>query len=259
MTERHDNSASILLAENSAFLARLPSIIDQLPEPARARVLEYGHEQSYERGEELFHQGDPHQGIAIIRRGLIRSYYSAPSGKQISLAYWLPGNFVGGPDIFVGRPHMWSALAMRPTEVTWLPGSGLRELAREVPDLAVALLDALALKARCYSSLAQMLGTRSHTERLTQLLLHLAQTYGVEQPRAKGIAIATAFTHSEIANLIGATRQWVTITLNRLQKDGVLSQKRGLLVIHRMDLLASTDATDPGSKMSTGEQATARH
>ena len=102
------------------------------------------------------------------------------------------------------------------------------------------------LKARCYSSLAQMLGTRSLTQRLAQVLLHLAHTYGFEEDEtSRGITIAAAFTHAEIANLIGGTRQWVTISLNRLQKSGVLSQKRGLLVIHRIDLLsAAASAAD---------------
>jgi CRP-like cAMP-binding protein len=57
--------------------------------------------------------------------------------------------------------------------------------------------------------------------------------------------IAASFTHAEIANLIGGTRQWVTISLNRLQKADVLSQRRGLLVIRRVDLLsAAASATE---------------
>ena len=118
--------------------------------------------------------------------------------------------------------------------------------AREVPDLALGIIDALVFKARCYSSLAQMLGTRSLTQRLAQVLLHLAHTYGFEEDETnRGITIAAAFTHAEIANLIGGTRQWVTISLNRLQKAGVLSQKRGLLVIRRIDLLsAAASAAD---------------
>lgn len=238
-----DETAGIILAEDDELVARRPSLIDQLPPEARARVKAYGEERSFERSEVLFHQGEPHTGIAIIESGLIRSYYTAPSGKEITLAYWLPGNFVGGPDIFSGGVHMWSAVAARRSVVTWLPGAGLRNLAREVPDLALGIIDALVFKARCYSSLAQMLGTRSLTQRLAQVLLHLAHTYGFEDNEPDtGIVVAAAFTHSEIANLIGATRQWVTISLNRLQDAGVLTQKRGLLVIRRLDHLSAAAA-----------------
>lgn len=243
MKEIGDETAGIILAEDDEFVARRPSLIDLLPPDARARVKAYGEERSFERSEVLFRQGDPHTGIAIIESGLIRSFYTAPSGKEMTLAYWLPANFVGGPDIFSGGFHMWSAVAARRSVVTWLPGEGLRDLARAVPDLALGIIDALAFKARCYSSLAQMLGTRSLTQRLAQLLLHLAHTYGFEEKESDhAIVIATAFTHSEVANLIGATRQWVTISLNRLQSAGVLRQKRGMLVIQRLDMLSDAAA-----------------
>ena len=141
-----------------------------------------------------------HDGIVIIESGLIRSYYTAPSGKEITLAYWLPGNFVGGPEIFDGGVHVWSAVAAKNSTVTHLPGAGLRDLAREVPDLALEIIDALSFKARCYSSLAQMLGTRSLSQRLAQVLLHLANTYGFEDEASDGgVVIAAAFTHAEIS------------------------------------------------------------
>lgn len=240
-----DETAGIILAENDELVARRPSLIDQLPHEARERVKAYGCERRLGGGDALFRQGDPHDGIAIIENGLIRSFYTAPSGREITLAYWLPGNFVGGPDVFSGGVHMWCAVAAKRCLLTWLPGAGLRELARDVPDFAIGIIDALAFKARCYSSLAQMLGTRSLTQRLAQLLLHLAHTYGSEEDEASNrIVIMAAFTHAEMANLIGATRQWVTISLNRLQTAGALTQKRGMLVIKRLDLLSIAASAD---------------
>ncbi|WP_082490443.1 Crp/Fnr family transcriptional regulator [Methylobacterium sp. Leaf91] len=236
-----EETAGILLAEGDDIIARRASLIELLPAEAQARVKAHGRQQILAPGDHLFRQGDPHDGIAIIETGMIRSFYAAPSGREITLAYWLPGNFVGGPDVFVGGVHMWSAIAAKASTVTWLPGAGLRELARDVPDLALGIIDALVFKARCYSSLAQMLGTRSLKQRLAHVLLHLAQTYGFEESdEGAGILVAAAFTHAEIANLIGATRQWVTISLNRLQAAGILTQRRGLLVIKRIDLLSAT-------------------
>ncbi|WP_051444101.1 Crp/Fnr family transcriptional regulator [Afipia sp. P52-10] len=240
-------TAGILLSETDHTVPRQASLIDRLPPEARTRIKAYGEVRSYRRGETLFSQGDPHDGIVVIESGLIRSFYTAPAGREITLAYWLPGNFVGGPEIFDGRPHMWSAVAARQSVVTCLPGLELRNLARELPDFALAIIEALSFKARCYSSLAQMLGTRSLSQRLAHVLLHLAQTYGFDESETDGgIVVAAAFTHAEIANLIGATRQWVTIGLNRLQKAGVLRQRRGLLVIKRIDLLSAELAAEDG-------------
>ena len=240
-----EKTAGILLSETDDSIPRQSSLIERLPASARERVKACGQLKSYKRGETLFTQGDAHDGIVVIESGLVRSFYTAPGGREITLAYWLPGNFVGGPDVFGGGVHMWLAVAAKQSVVTYLPGAEIRTLTRELPDFAVAIIDALSFKARCYSSLAQMLGTWSLSQRLAHVLLHLAQTYGFEETEADGgILIAAAFTHAEIANLIGATRQWVTISLNRLQKAGVLRQKRGLLVIRRTDLLVAELAAE---------------
>jgi CRP/FNR family transcriptional regulator, cyclic AMP receptor protein len=232
-----DRSAGILLAENECFAAREPSLIDRLREEDRQRVLQFARKRTLQLHELLFAQGDPHDGIVIVESGRIRSFYTAPSGREITLAYWFPGNFIGGPNIFGGGIHMWAAAAVQKSEVTMLPGRNLRELAASIPDLALGLIDALAFKARCYSAVAQMLGTRSISERLAQLLFFLASTYGIEEPN--GIFIAASFTHEELAHLVGATRQWVTISLTRLQKAGVLEYRRGMLLIRKPEQLAS--------------------
>jgi CRP/FNR family transcriptional regulator, cyclic AMP receptor protein len=228
-------TAGILLAENISLVGRPQSLIDRLNSQDRDRVRSIGTTKQFNRSEILLSQGEYQDGIVLVERGLIRSFYTAPSGRQITLAYWHPGNFVGGPHIF-GGTCMWSAVAAERSVVMCLPGARLRDLAREIPDLALQLLDALSFKARCYSSLAQMLGTRSLSERLVHVLVHLADTHGIPERNGQ-ISVAAAFSHAEIANLIGATRQWVTISLNRLQKRGIVSQKRGIMVICKPDTL----------------------
>jgi CRP/FNR family transcriptional regulator, cyclic AMP receptor protein len=104
-----------------------------------------------------------------------------------------------------------------------------------VPNLAIGLIEGLTFKGKCYSALAQMLGTRSVTERLAHLLLHLADIYGVRDP--DGIMIGAAFTHADLAHMVGATRQWVTISLKRLQEQGVVVTRKSRIIVRKLDAL----------------------
>ncbi|UWU88661.1 cyclic nucleotide-binding domain-containing protein [Bradyrhizobium yuanmingense] len=61
-----------------------------------------------------------------MEEGRIRSYYAAPSGREVTLAYWFAGNFVGGPDLFGTGAHVWSSVAVERSRVTFLPGPALR-------------------------------------------------------------------------------------------------------------------------------------
>jgi CRP-like cAMP-binding protein len=80
-----------------------------------------------------------------------------------------------------------------------------------------------------------MLGTRSITERLAHLLLHLMDLYGVKE--LDGILIGAAFTHADLAHMVGATRQWVTISLKRLHEKNVLSVGKSKIIVRRPEVL----------------------
>jgi CRP-like cAMP-binding protein len=188
----------------------------------------------------LFRQGDRHRGIYIIQSGVVRTYYTSPAGREITLAYWQPGNFVGGPDVFEDCIHMWSGIAVRDTEVYHLRGPDLRELMAQIPDLALGMVEALVYKGRCFSSLVQLLGTRSVSGRLSQVLLALCDNYGV--PEGNGVAIDVHLTHEDLAHMVGASRQWVTTTLDRLQKKDIVRIRKRKLVILRPDLLRAQEA-----------------
>jgi CRP-like cAMP-binding protein len=44
-------------------------------------------------------------------------------------------------------------------------------------------------------------------------------------------------THDQLAAIVGGTRQWVTMTLDRFQKQGIISVSRQTIAIERSDLL----------------------
>jgi len=128
-------------------------------------------------------------------------------------------------------------MAVKPSTLIAIKGDELRTLTEEIPQLAIGIIEALVYKGRCFSALIQMLGTRSVSERLAQLLLMLIESHG-EPDRRGGIAIQRQFTHEDLAHMVGASRQWVTTSLDRLQHQGVVHIRKRQVVVLRPDLLA---------------------
>jgi CRP-like cAMP-binding protein len=217
------------LNDGADFLARLSAA-------ELAQLRSAGRGVTFARGETIFHQGMPHDGIFLIAAGAVRSYYTAPSGREITLAYWTPGHFVGGPEVFRGGLHVWSGEAAEDCTLLYLNSSTIRQLVERLPQFALCLIEGLVAKSKCYSALVQMLGTRNATERLVQLLIILSETCGRRD--AGRLVIERKITHNELAAIIGATRQWVTTTLDRFQRQGILSVARQAIVVERPDLLA---------------------
>lgn len=228
-------TGSVLLFEAQPNLAGTPDILARVTPAELRQVASAGQKVSFGRGDYLFRQGESHRGIFVLRAGIVRSFYVSPAGREITLANWRPGNFVGGPEIFGGGLHVWTGVGVEPGEAIRLPGPMVRQLMAEIPNFAVGLVDGLAFKGKCYSALLQMLGTRSVLERLAHLLFNLAEERGIRTPR--GVLIDCAPTHEEFAAMVGATRQWVSMTMERFRAGGLIEVNRRRIVVLRLAAL----------------------
>ena len=99
------SAVGLMAAPNSG--RRQPDLLRGLDASARAKVLARGRACVFRRGQAVFRQGEPHDGIFLIESGLARVFYTAPAGREITLAYWMAGNFCGGPrSVWRGRPRL---------------------------------------------------------------------------------------------------------------------------------------------------------
>lgn len=227
--------SALFMSETIESLNVGARFLDRLSVEQRAQVRAAGRGLVVRQGDPVFSQGEHHDGIFIIDRGQVRVYYSAPSGREITLAYWTPGHFIGGPGVSGGGVYMWSGVAIEDCAITMLPSAVLRKLLLQMPDFALAMIDGLIAKGECYSSMAQMLGTRSVIERLAQYLVNLSELYGIDGGDA--IIINRKVTHDQIAAMVGSTRQWVTMMLKRFQNEQIIAIDGNIMRIRRLDML----------------------
>ncbi len=213
-----------------------------------AAFLQHAEERSLAKGTVLFNQGDRHTVTYLIKRGFVRTFYTSPSGKEMTLAYWSEGDLVGGPYFFTPAPHMWSATAVSATVVLAINGAKFHELVREHPDLVDFAISILTHKISWLSSLLQIMGTESVTDRLAHLLIKLGDLYG--RPTEGGLVIKHRFSQEELGNMVGASRQWVNMTLQRLQRAGLISVTNRQITLRDPDALRATGliALDFGQK-----------
>jgi CRP-like cAMP-binding protein len=215
--------------------AKQPNIFARLTTAQRNRVVARSVRLQLSEGEALFAQGEKHNGIYLIESGLIRTFYTSPAGREITLAYWQPGNIVGTPYVFNSHVHQWSGIAAVNTNALSFRGEDVFELMQRIPMFAIAVVETLEFKGTCLSNLVQMLGTRSVAERLAMLLYNLAVLHGVKEK--DGIAIGPPFTHEVFAQMVGASRQWVTMTLDRMRNDGFIRIGKRRTIILQPDRL----------------------
>lgn len=230
-----DSHSAIFLSEYILDINEGSGFLNALTPEDQKIVRRMGSRSTFSKGDRIFHQGDSHIGVWIIETGRARTYYTGPSGREITLAYWTSGHFIGGPEVFGRGRHVWSSDALEDCEMLFLSGRSLERLVREIPDVAVAVIQGLVAKGTCYSALIQMLGTRSVSERLRQFLLILADAQGRQQDGK--IIIDRTITYEQIASIVGATRQWVTQTFEKLQAEGLMETSRAEITLYNISAL----------------------
>jgi CRP-like cAMP-binding protein len=231
-------------------------MLARLNHAQRQRVMSCGVPVHLREGETLFVQGSRHDGVFLVQSGLVRTSYVSPAGREITLAYWQAGNIVGTPQVMSEGVHMWSGIAVKETRAIAFAGEDLCTLMQDIPNFAIGMVEALEFKGRCLSALVQMLGTRSVSERLAMLLCNLADIHGI--PESDGIAIGPPFTHEAFAQMIGASRQWVTITLDRFQDEGLIRVGRRRTVLMRPEVLRAYRPGGEGPVVGRSERRNAR-
>ena len=74
--------------------------------------------------------------------------------------------------------------------------------------------------------------------KLAELLLRLGSEYGIDDSR--GTLVALKITHQEMANLIGSTRETVSLTLSQFKRSGLIrTDGRKVILSDREALRAS--------------------
>lgn len=225
-------------------LNKREDVLGHLSASDRDELMKHGTVKKYRNGDLVFPQGTLHSHTYFILRGVVRTSYISHNSKEYTVAYWSKGDIVGGP-YFINddTTYLWSGYAVEPTEVLAISGARLRDLALRTPTLAVAMLDALSFKLHWFSLLLQVMGTQSVEGRLGILLLALGIAYGTETN--DGLLIRYAFTQSDLAKMIGVSRQWVNNALGQFQKKGALSIVKGrFLIKNKMILKESLGPVD---------------
>jgi CRP-like cAMP-binding protein len=226
---RAGEGGALFLSEYFSELDAGAGFLDQLDAVDRAALLEIATPAQKRRGDTVFMQGERHSGVWIIETGRVRTFYVGESGREMTLAYWSPGHFVGGPELFGGGRHIWSADVAEAGALRFLPGAQLKALCGQRPAVALALIDGLVAKGKCYSTLVQMLGTRAIPERLRMLLRAMADRCGRHTP--DGVVVERTVTQEQLAMMVGATRQWVAVSLQRMRQAGWIEISRDRILL----------------------------
>src|SRR5579859_6139721 len=87
-------SSMLTLSDFNRPREKRHSVLDRLTSRERDLVLQKSERRLAKKHSTIFRQGDAQKGIYLLLSGGVRVFYIAPSGREITRAYWFAGNFI---------------------------------------------------------------------------------------------------------------------------------------------------------------------
>jgi CRP/FNR family transcriptional regulator/CRP/FNR family cyclic AMP-dependent transcriptional regulator len=189
----------------------------------------------FRQGEAIFQQGDPGQMLYIIESGQVRIYLQDEEGQETSVIVYGPGEIFGELAVIDGLPRSASAVAMEDTVVHTLNRDSFREHMRSSPQLGLNFMKTLSVRVRYSTQQVSSLTLLDVPGRLARKLLELAQQHGAVEP--EGVRINLTLTQSDLAGLIGTTRESINKTLGVFRRQRFILMEQGHIIIIDPDAL----------------------
>lgn len=181
----------------------------------------------YEKGETIFHEGDPAGLIHFLVLGRAK-IVKAAGGRDVILEILGPGEPVGAVAVFERKPFPASAVTLEGSSILSIPEREFFALLEKRPEMLRHLLAGLTYRLMMVNKrLADMTGSAEY--RAARLFLTLGDRVGT--PQGGGVFVPLTLSRQEIADLIGTTLETAIRLMSRWQKDAiVLTDKNGFTI-----------------------------
>jgi CRP-like cAMP-binding protein len=221
-------SKAVVQTVGSVNIVATPSV------PIGADVVDfrgYFRVENYHHNAVIYRPGESADQVCLLKRGRVRLVRTGRNGERSVLAILRAGDLFGEFSLGeTGYCTEETAIAAGEAEVWSMDGSEFRDLVESRPSLAVDIIR--AQNERIRNMRRRLLGVtfKEVPARLAETLLQLAEILGEKCPHGGEVDLR-GVTQQDLADLVGASRSFVSTLINEMKRDGHLGNVGRLLCI----------------------------
>jgi len=219
----------------SSLLERVPLFAGLSPEEL-AKIATLAVPRSYPAGTIVLHEGDAGDTCYVVRSGRAKVTRQHPDGRAITLTNIGPGEIFGELAMFGGEVRSATVEAIEDIDALAILADDLKHALNEHPEIAIKLLGALAARLREANERVSRQSFQNVSSRVAGVLSKLIETgSGTSVVHPDGMPsseIVVHSTQSDLAKLAGASREATSRFLASLQRVGVVTCRRGRVIVH---------------------------
>lgn len=187
-------------------------------------------ERSVAKGETIFQEGEPGDRMYVILEGKVKLGQSSNDGRESLLAILGPGEMFGELSLFDPGQRTSTATALTDAVILALSNEQLRPWLAGRPEVAAALLQALARRLRRTNEAMADLVFSDVPGRVAKALMDLGEKFG--EVTSEGLMVTHDMTQEELAQLVGASRETVNKALaDFAQRGWIRLESRQVMIL----------------------------
>ena len=187
------------------------------------------------KNEIIYSSQDKDDQMFILKKGRVRIFKVSEDGKMITLSLLRDGDIFGTMSAIRGGVSGAYAETLEDSYICSIRQGDFYNAVKEMPEIALRLIEIINQRLKQAEDRIEDLVFRNIPGRIAGILLKLAEQFGKDTP--EGIQINFKITHQELADMVGATRETVTIILNDFKNDNLIKISEKYITIIDEEIL----------------------
>lgn len=180
-------------------------------------------------GTVVYSPEEPGEALFILKQGRVRLYRLSPEGKAFTVAIVEAGTIFGEMAMLGQGMRDSYAEALAPCVLCLMSRHDVRTLLLGDPRIALRLTETMGRRLLEAERRLSDFAFKSLPQRVATVLVALAER---EPPRLfRAGRPEVAYTHEQLAAMVGTHRETVTKVLNNLRERGLIELRRGKVVL----------------------------
>lgn len=220
--------------QTAAALLERTTLFGGLGDRALASIAVEANERTFKKGEVIFHENQPGDAFYVVAEGSLKVFVTSTRGEEMVLVTLREPDVLGEVALLDGGPRSASAQALESTRLLAFARSKMLGLMHRDPAIAEGLLRSVGGTLRRLTVQAADLVFLDLEGRVAKVLVQLSER---AEPTAVAVELDLGLTQTDLAKMVGGSRQSVNQILHGLQDRGFLSVDGRMILIRDMDAL----------------------
>ena len=182
---------------------------------------------SLERGDYLFHEGDPAHGFYIVQRGAVNVHRVTAAGKEQVIHVFRTGDSFAEVALASATGYPADARALETTQVLLVQKEGILALLKRQPQLALRMLGSMSSHLRVLVGQIEDLTVKDVETRLANWLVKRCPNPTCEAP----VKIELAMTKRVLAAELGTVSETFSRTLAKFREQKLIAVKGKIVTV----------------------------